>query len=96
MVVVMHPVAYRVEAVVVANVKIVSEIHYICDSFTCNAVNCLSGETNGQMLYDLLRYLYIGGDLNRWRRYGCGCRCLYGYRCGTGFRRRIGICGFSY
>ena len=44
MVVVMNSVAYRVEAVVITDVKTISEIHYICDTFACNAVNCLPWE----------------------------------------------------
>ena len=46
MIVVMNTVAYGVEAVVVADMKSISKIYYICNAFTCDAVYGFSREAD--------------------------------------------------
>ena len=78
------PITYRVVAVVVADMKAVSKIDYICHAFTCDAIHCIAGKTKGEMLYNLFWHHYFRCNLHcrSWSRNRCRRRIC--------FRRSIG------
>ena len=86
-VVVVGAVAYRIVAVVVADVQTVAEVDYICHAFTGYALYRLAGEAESEVIADRLGHFYA------WIYSGCllGSRSFHCY--GVGLRSCVRSCG---
>ncbi len=59
MIVIVYSVANGIEAVVVADVKAIAEVDYVCNAFTSDALYFIAWEAECEVVSDFLRHNYI-------------------------------------